>query len=167
MTSMDKAKRTMQILSLGVLVLLAPIMVGDVVRGDLSPWVWEELKNRHFAPSFAEQLFVVVSYLAFYSLGFFVPYLLTTFVLYMGRRVPFSVKDPPPMPSNHRSGRLFLSLSTLVLFLLLLDSVIAFVRALPTEKWNGWLLIGGFVTAAFFAYRAYVAFKRTKHRLSI
>jgi hypothetical protein len=166
-TSVDKAKRTMQILVFGVLVLLGPIMVGDVVRGELSPWVWEELKNKHFAPSFAKQVFVVVSYLSFYSLGFFVPYLLITFVLYMGRQVPFSAKDPPAMPSNQRSGRLLLSLSTLVLFLLLLDSVIAFARALPTEAWNGWLLISGLATAAFFAYRAYLAFKRTKDRLSI
>ena len=70
------------------------------------------------------------------------------------------------MPVNHRSGRLFLSLSTLVLFLLLLDSFVALARALPTEEWNGWLLISGLATAAFFAYLAYLAFKRTEDRQS-
>lgn len=163
---MDKGKTTGQMLGSFVLILLAASMGGSIVRGEDSPWVWEGLKNGHYAPSFANQVVGVVWYLAFYSMGFFLPYWLTTFVLFLWRRRAAGSNEVPPMPVNHRSGRLFLSLSTLVLFLLLLDSLVAFARALPTEAWNGWLLISGLATAAFFAYLAYLAFKRTEDRQS-
>ncbi|MBZ5666740.1 MAG: hypothetical protein LAO30_19320 [Acidobacteriia bacterium] len=163
---MGKAQNTIRMLGSFALVLLAVSAAGSIVRGEWSPWIWEELESRHVAPSFADQLVTVLWYVAFYSVGFLIPYWLTTFVLFMARHHAAGLNEVPPMPINHRSGRLFLSLSTLVLFLLLMDSIVAFVRALPTEEWNGWLLISGLATAALFAYLAYLAFRRTGNHQS-
>src|SRR5258706_12595385 len=108
----------MQTLGAFVVVFVAATAGGSIVRGESSPWVWEEIANKHVAPSLVDQVGVVVWYLAFYSVGFFIPYWLTTFALFLVRQQASGLKPVPPMPINHRSGRLFLSLSTLVLFLL-------------------------------------------------
>jgi len=178
--SIDLVKRlwsnpVTQLVGSFLLVLFGASLAGSIVRGELSPWVWEELRNAKFAPSFANQVVGIVWYMAFYSMGFLVPFWATTFALFLGRlhtvgpmrmgasaldSVPgrAATTDVPPMPPSHRAGRRYLSLSTLVLFLLLLDPIVAFVRALPTA-WNGWLLLLGLGAAAFLALAAYVMFR--------
>ena len=141
-----------------LLFLFGGMLAGDIVRGESSSWVWDELNKTHVARSSADLVLNVAWYLAFYSLGFFVPYWLTTLVLFLRRERASTAETT--MTLNQRVGRLLLSLSSLILFLLLQESLIAFIRALATEQWNGWMLVFGVASAAFLAYLAFSAFKR-------
>jgi hypothetical protein len=160
----EDAKEKVQFYGSLALICLGVVAAGSVVRGESSPWLWVELKTGQDARPLADQIVTVACYLSFYSMGFLIPYLLTTFALFIRRQQLSGLSPVPPMPASHRRGRLFLSLSTLTLFLLMLDSIVAFVRALPTGEWNGWLLIGGLGTAGLLAYLAYLEFTRPDDR---
>jgi len=143
-----------------ILILIAAPTTGFVVRGEWSPWVWEELKNQLVSPTLVNQIFTDVFYAAFYLMGFFLPYWVITFVLFLRRARSATSEDVDSITTDDRAGRLFLSLSMLILYLLLLKSILAFIRALPTDEWNGWLLILGIAMSAILGVVAYQAFKK-------
>lgn len=139
------------------------MVLGDSVRGSASPWLWRELRNPRHVPDRRDVIVATAMYGAFYLLGFFVPYWLTTFVLFMGRFDPArGAAETPVISAVHRTGRLFVSLAGLVIYLVFLEPVVAFLRAVPWDVWNGWLLILGIALAGFFAFAAYAVFTGSK-----
>jgi hypothetical protein len=46
------------------------------------------------------------------------------------------------------------------LFLLFLEPILAFVRAVPSDIWNGWFLLLGLAVAGFSIFSAYVELTR-------
>lgn len=161
-----RSRATIQVIGSWLLLMLAALQMGMAIRHELGPWGWQELSDSSKLHSPTDYIAGIALGAPLYSLGFFIPFWMTTFVFYFNReranqqsarleRANRGSADTP-MPEHHRRGRLLLSLSTLVLWLLLLEPVLAFLRALPSSEW---LLILGLALAARLAFLAYVEFR--------
>ncbi|MGE5496484.1 MAG: hypothetical protein ACM3Q2_00315 [Syntrophothermus sp.] len=142
-----------------IIIFFAVLTFGSVVRNESSPWVWEELKNKLLVPTIIDKILLVSAYIAFYLMGFLIPYWVTTFILFIRRRSLSKSEYIKPISQREYNGRLFLSLSMLVIYLFLMKSILAFIKALPIDVWNGWLLIIGLAVSAFFAFAALNEFR--------
>ena len=117
------------------------IIVGQIFRSEVSPWFWEQYGVRALRHGTVDALLEMGFYLIFYLGGFVIPYLLTSGLL----SVWFDSKKYGETTAIDRNGlrgsKLVLSFGCLLSLVLFLDSEIAFVHNLPTDIWNGWLLI--------------------------
>ena len=123
-----------------VLLLPAAMIGGSVFRGEMSPWVWTQFGVDARRHGTGDALFGVLLYLAFYSMGFVIPWSALSFATW-SRYVNQVRKVRGVSMSGVRTGVLLASVGCLVAFVVLLESEIAFLRNLPTEVWNGWGLI--------------------------
>jgi hypothetical protein len=154
----NETKVGLKYFGLSILIFLAVIPAGEIMRGDMKIWLWQEIVNQSRCPTLADQIICVCSYAAFYSMGFFIPFWVTTFILFLIRQNSHKTDIAPSIPQNQRVARIFISLSILILYLCFLESIVAFIRTIS----NGWLSILGLGLAAFFAYAAYIGFRSKK-----
>jgi len=122
--------------------LLAAPTGGMILRGEMSPWFWEQYHINAARHGQADALLGVGLYLAFYAAGFVLPCAILLFGFYCWQeRYLFKRYRTPIDRGLLQAAIFFASVGCLLLFVLLLDSEVAFLRAVPTEVWNGWLLI--------------------------
>lgn len=150
----EQTKAGLQFVGIFVFLVLVVIPLGDVMRGTSSPWVWRELSNHRHVTGPVDATLAILMYSAFYSLGFVLPYVLASVFSFARRLGSAQHEGVPDVRPDQRSARLYFSAATLVLYLLFLDSIVAFVRNLPTDVWNGWLLILGLALAGCLFYCA-------------
>lgn len=123
-----------------VLLLAAAMIGGSVFRNEMSPWAWTQFSvdaERHGA---GDALLGVLLYLAFYSMGFVIPWSVLSFATwsrYVNQRREIAGINLGAVRARVR----LTSLGCLIAFVVLLDSETAFLRSLPTALWNGWFLI--------------------------
>lgn len=145
---MRHAKAGLFVIGYFVLLLSATMIGGDVFRGEMSPWVWTQLGVDARRHGTGDALFGTLLYLAFYSMGFVIPWSALSFVTW-SRYVNQTRKVPGASMSGVRAGVLLASAGCLVAFVVLLKPEIAFVQNLPTAAWNGWGLILGSAASAY------------------
>ena len=112
--------------------LVLPWFLGAIYRREQSLWVWQEYASALRRHGGGDALFAVYLYVIFYSAFIVIPYAL------LGIR--FSA-DVPGLKHSVRIGRLVLSVWFSATFFLFANSLFEFIRSLPSEHWNGWLLI--------------------------
>lgn len=156
----ERAKTGWQLAGGFAILFPATIVAGSVFRREVNPWVWAELQHSRAPGSLVEAGLTIFVYGCFYSMGFLLPYWVITFLLFLQRHAKFRTPTPPPMPLDHRAGRLLAAGGCQVLFVLLLESIMSFFRALPSEIWNGWFLIMGLASAGYLLAGSYFAFAR-------
>jgi hypothetical protein len=100
-------------------------------------------------------------YSAFYLLGFFAPYWVITFVLFIRRQNEAGYASVLSMPARDRAGRLLACLGTQILFLLFLRPIIYFMRGLPADDWKLWPWMLGVALGVCLLWAAYLEFRRS------
>jgi hypothetical protein len=132
--------------------LVLPWFLGAIYRREQSLWVWQEYASALRRHGEGDAIFVVYLYLIFYSALIVLPY--------AGLAIRFSA-DVPGMKHFFRAGRLVLSIWFAATFLLFANSLFEFIRSLPSDYWNGWLLILWFA-ATFFVVRIWRSLERVR-----
>lgn len=112
--------------------LVVPWFLGAIYRGEQSLWIWQEYASALSRHGQGNAFFAVYLYFIFYSAFILIPYAV------LGIR--FSA-DVPGSKSSIRVGRLVLSVWFAATFFLFANSLFEFIRSLPWEYWNGWLLV--------------------------
>lgn len=112
--------------------LVLPWFLGAIYRREQSLWVWQEYESDLRRHGGDDALFAVYLYLIFYSAFIVLPYAVLA--------VRFSA-DVPGLKRSFRAGRLVLSVWFAATFLLFANPLFEFIRSLPLDYWNGWLLI--------------------------
>jgi hypothetical protein len=112
--------------------LVVPWFLGAIYRGEQSLWVWEEYAREALQHGRGDAAFVVYLYAVFYSSLALLPYLA------LGLRYPVEAAGTS---KYFREGRILLSTWATGTFLLFARPLFAFIHALPTTIWHGWLLI--------------------------
>ena len=135
------------------------IPLGDAIRGDASPFVWEALANSRTVRSNADRILAILMYSAFYLLGFVIPYWVLTFVLFIRRQNAAGNQALAPLSVNHRAGRLLACLGFQILFLLFLRPIVYFVRGLPSDDWKLWPWMIGVALAVYLVWTGYLRFR--------
>lgn len=97
----------------------------------MSPWLWNETSQ----PDLLSKIYIVVSYLLFYTLGYIVPYFVIKFFVF----ILFFQNDRVPKEFNSSLGSI--SFTLFITFLIFLQTIVVFFNNLPTDVWNGWLMI--------------------------
>jgi hypothetical protein len=145
---MRQARAYLFVVGYFVLLLSAAMIGGSVVRGEMSPWAWTQFGVDARRHGTGDALFGVLLYLAFYSMGYLIPWSVLSFATW-SRYVNQTPKVRGVSMSRVRAGVLLSSAGCFVAFIVLLESEIAFLRSLPTELWNGWGLILASAASAF------------------
>ena len=112
--------------------IILPWFLGAIYRHEQSLWAWDQYAvdlRRHGEGNAFLGLYL---YFIFYSAFIVVPYAL------LGLR--FS-HETPELGRSIRLWRLVLSVWFAATFLLFANPLFEFIRSLPSEVWNGWLLI--------------------------
>ena len=112
--------------------LVLPWFLGAIYRREQSLWVWQQYASELRRHGGGDALLAVYLYLIFYSAFIVLPYAVLA--------IRFSA-DVPGLKRSFRAGRLVLSVWFAATFLLFADPLFEFIRSLPSEYWNGWLLI--------------------------
>jgi hypothetical protein len=160
-TERERTIAVIQVIAAFVFLALAAIPLGDAVRGDASPFIWDALANDRTVQSNTGRIIAVAMYLAFYLVGFFAPYWVITFVLFIRRQNASGSGPVPAMPARDRAGRLLACLGTQILFLLFLRPIIYFMRGLPDDDWKLWPWMLGVVLGACLLWAAYLEFRHS------
>lgn len=112
--------------------LVVPWFLGAIYRREQSLWVWQEYAREALLHGRGNAAFTVYLYALFYSFFTLIPYLA------LGLRYR---AEAPETSKYFREGRILLSLWVAGTFLLFAQPLFAFIHALPTNIWHGWLLI--------------------------
>jgi hypothetical protein len=154
----------------GVFVLLcaSAVIAGEVVRGEVSPWIWEQIRADVARPDRSSAWVDLALYLAFYASGFIIPYYLLLFAVWL-RYVNNKPENELLSNKSIRAGIGLASVGCFLGFMLFLKAEGAFLRNLPSQVWNGWLLILGLGTSAllFFAGVSGIRLEASKTRISV
>lgn len=114
------------------LFLIVPWFLGACYRGEQSVWFWKEYQEDLLRHGSSDAWFSVYLYAVFYSALIVLPYWLL--MLNAKRRMPQSASS---------RGIVFIIASwSAITSLLFAKPIFAFIRNLPSDVWNGWLLIG-------------------------
>jgi hypothetical protein len=97
----------------------------------------------------------LVLYALFYSAGFSFPYAVFLFAFYDYFHLEKYAADRVEL----RTNMAFLSLACLITFLVFLRSEIAFLQCIPTDVWNGWLMLVWILAAGFVTFGTYGSIK--------
>jgi hypothetical protein len=112
--------------------LVVPWFLGAMYRGEQSLWFWRAYARDAIQHGRGDAAFLVYLYAVFYSALVLLPY----FAL----RLRYPV-EAPGTTKYFREGRILLSTWAAGTFLLFARPLSAFIHALPTAIWHGWLLI--------------------------
>ena len=112
--------------------IVLPSFLGAIYRHEQSLWAWQEYASDLRLHGKADALFGLYLYAIFYAAFIIIPYAA------LALRFPV---DAPAVGQSFRFGRLILSGWFALTFLLFANPLFAFIRSLPSEVWNGWLLI--------------------------
>lgn len=114
------------------LFLIMPWFFGAFVRGEQSLWVWEQYKLDYFRHGQNDAIFVVYLYMIYYSFYVVAPYLILSIVYDKASGI-----DKEGILFN----KLFISAWCLASYIMFSEAIIQFIRNIPYDVWNGWLLI--------------------------
>src|SRR5205085_5116770 len=107
-----------------------------------------------------------VSYLMFYSVGFFIPYYLLTGI-FLVRYAP-EPKDELAFDKGYTYFSIaVISLACFLTFIIFLRSIIAFIRNFPSDVFNGWLFIFWCVSSFFLLLAGFSGLKREINKIHI
>jgi len=112
--------------------VVVPWFLGAMYRGEQSLWVWKEYAREVIQHGRGDAALTVYLYAVFYSSLALLPYFA------LGLRYPV---EAPGTSKHFREGRILLSIWAAGTFLLFARPLSAFMHALPTTIWHGWLLI--------------------------
>lgn len=124
-----------------VLLFAAAMTGGEILRGEISPWFWEQYHVSAARHGQADALFGVGLYLAFYATGFVIPYSILSIAVWSWYAKKGFRNTKLINEAKIGAGVFMASFGCLMSFVLLLDAAMAFLRRLPMEVWNGWLVI--------------------------
>jgi hypothetical protein len=141
----DLTKKNIKIFVLSIVIILYIILAipvaGSIFRQVYSPYIWEYPTQ----PDLLSRIIIIISYLSFYFLGYLIPYYFiksTIYLIYFKDiiHVPFEVVIPIGC----------IALACLITFVVYLQPIIEFFNYLPTDIWNGWLMVLWFFIVLFF-----------------
>jgi hypothetical protein len=112
--------------------IVLPWFLGAIYRQEQSLWAWKEYTYALRRHGQADALFLLYLY-AIFCMAFFV-------IPYAALSLRFSAASPE-VRRYFRVGRLMISFWFAATFFLFAHPFFAFIRSLPFEIWNGWLLI--------------------------
>jgi hypothetical protein len=112
--------------------LVLPWFLGSIYRGELPLWAWEEVTRDAVKNGSIDAALVLYLYLVFYSSLITIPYCVLC-CRYSDAESGWN--------GNFRGSRLVLSGWLATSCFLFADPLFAFIHSLPSEVWNGWLLI--------------------------
>jgi hypothetical protein len=112
--------------------LVLPWFLGAIYRQEQSLWAWEEYARAVQRHGQGDALFSIYLYGIFYSAFFVIPYLALSL---------WFAEASADVKRYSFIGRVMLSCWFAVTFFLFAEPVFAFIHTLPSEVWNGWLLI--------------------------
>lgn len=105
---------------------------GAIIRNEQSLYLWVEYSDHARKFGTSDALFGAFLYLLYYSFFFELVYLV------LRRYITTQEQDQPFL----RADVMIYSFWGLFTFLVFGNSIFSFLRNLPTNVWNGWLLIG-------------------------
>lgn len=149
---MTSPKTGLTIAAYFVLFAVAAMIGGEIFRGDISPWLWEQYRVSAARHGQADALLGGVFYLAFYAIGFIVPYAALSFAIWLRYSYRWSRRSLLINEGSLHTGVFLASSGCLLSFVLLLNAEMAFLRSLPTKAWNGWLLLSVLSASLFFLF---------------
>jgi len=127
---------------------------GDIFRRQISPWIWDQYRISAARHGQADALLGGAFYLAFYAIGFVVPYLALSAAIWL--RYEYYYRGPRKRllvnEDRLRASVFLASFGCLLSFVLLPNAEMAFLRSLPTRTWNGWLLLSVLGVSLLFLY---------------
>jgi hypothetical protein len=123
--------------------LVLPWFLGAIYRQEQSLWVWEEYGYALRKHGQADAILSLYLYIIFYAAFFLIPYAA------LSLRFPAALAG---MKHYFRVGRLILSFWFALTFFLFARPAFAFIRALPHDIWNGWLLILWLAATVFVSF---------------
>lgn len=112
--------------------IVLPWFLGAIYRQEQSLWVWEEYAYALRKHGQGDALFILYLYGIFYAAFFVIPYAASSLRFHA---------TSTGASRYIRAGRLMFASWFAVTFFVFAHPVFAFIRALPSEIWNGWLLI--------------------------
>jgi hypothetical protein len=134
-------------------VFVLPLFLGAIYRGEQSLAAWEQYEVEIARHGLGNGVVVVYLYLIFYSTLVALPYAV------LGLRY---TSESPDARGYLRAGRFMIRLWLAVTFILFAPSTFAFIRNVPSDIWNGWLLILWLGSAAFFGSLVLVLERRLR-----
>ena len=112
--------------------LVLPWFLGAIYRKEQSLWAWEEYARAVQRHGQGDALFGLYLYGIFYAAFFVIPYSALSL---------WFAAASAEVKRYSFVRRIMLSCWFAVTFFLFAEPVFTFIRALPSEVWNGWLLI--------------------------
>lgn len=134
--------------------IVLPWFLGAIYRHEQSLWAWQQYASELRVHGKAGALLGLYLYAIFYAAFIVIPYAA------LALRFP---ADAPPVKQSFRFGRLVLSVWFALTFLLFVQPLFAFIRSLPSEVWNGWLLIL-WVVATIVVYSEWRVLEKLRRR---
>jgi hypothetical protein len=102
--------------------LMAAIIVGEVFRGEMSPWVWVQVPIEAAKGGTWDAVLLAAFYLVFYLTGFIVPYLSVSVASYIWLENKPKSDKAVVDPIGIRASKFMLSFGCMILFVLLLGA---------------------------------------------
>ena len=122
------------------LFLIMPWFFGAFVRNEQSVWVWEQYKRDYIRHGQSDAVLVIYLYIIYYSFYVVAPYFILSIVYN---------KTSDINNEGFCFNKLIISAWCLASYLIFSESIIQFIRNIPYEVWNGWLLMLYLAFSAF------------------
>lgn len=133
----------------------------------MSPWAWVQFDIESTKHGSRDALVGLMFYLGFYASLVFLPYSLLRFLFWVAFLNHAPANEAALDTASVRTANSALALACGVLLLTFLKSELAFARAIPSDVWNGWLLIGAVGAAMFLAIGAIGMLRREIQKLRV
>jgi hypothetical protein len=140
-SSRDQIRASMMLGAIFLSLFVSAFVLGAMLRGEMSPWAWTEFSIDSAKHGISDAFFVTALYLVFYASLVFLPYCVLRFVFWVSFINGAPQRADVIDDVSARVGLGALALACGIFLLTFLNSVLAFLRAAPTDVWSGWLPI--------------------------
>lgn len=139
-----------------IVVFVSAVLLGSMIHGNLSPWVWEEYRSEVLRHGHRDALLTCAAYVIFYSGTLTFPYLIIreTAIVVIN---PHGRTHARNVMHGINAGAFLVSTGICLTTLVFLPAILAFWANLPTDVWNGWLFILSIPVSAFLIFAGIVA----------
>ena len=142
-------------------------MWGGMLRHEMSPWAWVQFRIDSARHGSSDASLTMLFYLGFYVSLVFLPYSLLRFLFWLAFLNNEPANEAALDPVAVRTATGALALASGVLLFTFLNNELAFARAVPSETWNGWLLIGALGSALFLVIGSMGMLRREIQKLRV